>query len=100
MNSEEDNSDNNEEESDEDDEGVDDYPSDWEKVMDEKGDLEWMNTSSISPHIHLGSVPTSGGSMSAACHGTGRILSFPNWVQVNILGVSKPISNHGLSHLA
>ncbi|KAJ7293978.1 hypothetical protein C8J57DRAFT_1270505 [Mycena rebaudengoi] len=61
-------------------ESTSDYPSDW--------DTEY-STGYLSPYIKLGSVPTtnfvgSGGT-------TGRILSFPNWIQhrVGHLSVSE-----------
>ncbi|KAF7357695.1 BZ3500-MvSof-1268-A1-R1-Chr11-1g03198 protein [Mycena venus] len=47
-----------------------DYPSDW----------EGENTSALSGYISLGWVPTTNFTASKAT-GTGRMLSFPNWLQ-------------------
>ena len=47
-----------------------DYPSDWEEEM--------------SNNITLGTVATSNSANEAVIgHGTGRIVSFPNWIQVS-----------------
>lgn len=58
---------------DDDDEGVDDYPSDWED----------MDTNNLSGYIQLGTVPTTNFAPSEKRYGTGRIISFPNWIQVS-----------------
>lgn len=50
---------------------VSDYPSDWES--------ESSGTSFLSPYINLGSVPTTN---FLGNETTGRMLSFPNWIQV------------------
>ncbi|KAF7364731.1 Heat shock 70 kDa protein 12B [Mycena venus] len=78
-----------EDENDEDEDDEDwerDYPSDW-------GD---MRTTGIPGFISLGSVPTTNISPSAGKttgSGTGRILSFPNWIQhkVGRLSVAEDI---------
>ncbi|KAJ6594273.1 hypothetical protein B0H19DRAFT_1246959 [Mycena capillaripes] len=67
---------------DEDDEGDDedaeldsasDYPSDWE---------DNMRTSALPGYIELGCVPTTNfTSKESETSGTGRMLSFPNWIQ-------------------
>ncbi|KAJ7284565.1 hypothetical protein C8J57DRAFT_1216984 [Mycena rebaudengoi] len=49
---------------------VSDYPSDWES--------ESSGTSFLSPYISLGSVPTTN---FLGNETTGRMLSFPNWIQ-------------------
>ncbi|KAJ7284568.1 hypothetical protein C8J57DRAFT_1497468 [Mycena rebaudengoi] len=49
--------------------GEEDYPSDWDPDT---------STSALPPFIPLGSVPTTNFSKSET---TGRILSFPNWIQ-------------------
>jgi hypothetical protein len=79
-----------EDDEDEDDEGVDDFPSDWEDAADYPGGLgpRAMTTDTLSTHIALGTAPTTNfsspnaNSSSTNGRGTGRILSFPNWIQV------------------
>ncbi|KAJ8503099.1 hypothetical protein ONZ45_g11152 [Pleurotus djamor] len=65
----------NEGEEEEEEEGMDrDYPSDWDDDHQ---------------YVPLGTVPTTfaGGSAPAPGHGTGRIISFPNWVQHKVQGL-------------
>ncbi|THU97232.1 hypothetical protein K435DRAFT_838699 [Dendrothele bispora CBS 962.96] len=61
------------------------YPSDWEE---QEPQIYWgihkhMSTSSISPYVKLGTVKTTG----IEKDGTGRILTFPNWIQHKVEGV-------------
>lgn len=61
-----------------------DYPSDWEQLGPD-GTLEMMSTGSLSTYIHLGTVPTTNFvpvDQDGDSRGTGRMLSFPNWIQV------------------
>lgn len=68
--------DDEEEDDDEDeDEGLEDYPSDWE-------------TRSMTHDITLGTVATTNSADIAQIGtGTGRIVSFPNWIQVSSIGL-------------
>lgn len=60
-----------------------DYPSDWEP--------EW-STDTLPPYIGFGVVPTTGIHASQdKVPNTGRILTFPNWIQV---GLSLSLSFH------
>ncbi|KAE9388782.1 hypothetical protein BT96DRAFT_1025294 [Gymnopus androsaceus JB14] len=59
---------------------VDNYPSDWEIELDEEGNRHPVNTSSFPAFIELGTVPTTNFN-SGISNGTGRMLSFPNWLQ-------------------
>lgn len=62
-----------------------DYPSDWEDVYDSSGYS--ITPSNLNVTIELGVVPTTGLSTSTSGgHGTGRILAFPNWIQVRSSG--------------
>lgn len=80
---------NEDEDEDEDEEPeFEDYPSDWEDATDYPGGTA-MTTESLSTHIALGTAPTTNvssrhASSSANGSGTGRVLSFPNWIQVRI----------------
>ncbi|KIK68298.1 hypothetical protein GYMLUDRAFT_35681 [Collybiopsis luxurians FD-317 M1] len=65
---------------DEDEEYEDHYPSDWETEVDHEGKNIPMNTSSIPFFINMGTVPTTN-IHPGASNGTGRMLSFPNWLQ-------------------
>jgi hypothetical protein len=56
----------------EDDDYIDDKPSDYGGSDVNMGDLKG--------YINVGKVPTTG----AAPGGTGRIVTFPNWVQVRV----------------
>lgn len=64
-----------------------DYPSDWEDT-EYNGKLEPMSTSDLNPYIPLGVVPTtnfspsSNDTVNAGSPQTGRMISFPNWIQV------------------
>ena len=68
---------------DEDEDYEDHYPSDWETEVDHEGKTIPMNTSSIPFFINMGTVPTTN-IHPGASNGTGRMLSFPNWLQVFI----------------
>ncbi|KAF9064501.1 hypothetical protein BDP27DRAFT_1425790 [Rhodocollybia butyracea] len=57
----------------------DHYPSDWETELDFEGNVRSVSTSSLPFFIELGTVPTT--NISSGANGTGRILSFPNWLQ-------------------
>ncbi|KAF9064500.1 hypothetical protein BDP27DRAFT_1333470 [Rhodocollybia butyracea] len=63
---------------DEDEDCEDNYPSDWE-TEDYKGEVRFVPTTSIPFFIELGTVPTT--HIHTSANGTGRILSFPNWLQ-------------------
>ena len=52
----------------------DDFPSDWE-------DTGRGTTENLGIHVLLGSAPTSFSTEEE--HHTGRLLSFPNWLQVS-----------------
>ena len=78
-------------ESDDEDEDIEDediendYPSDWEQTQDYRGNIMPMSTSNIPAHFNLGTVTTAVNSASnSANRGTGKILSFPNWIQVRL----------------
>lgn len=59
---------------------IENYPSDWEEEDKEDGSSGKMSTTELSPVIKLGTIPTT--NFDATTRGTGRMLSFPNWVQV------------------
>jgi hypothetical protein len=75
------------EDEDEEDRDVD-YPSDWEDAVDYPGRANSpMTTETLSTNIALGTAPTTNisslhANSSNANGSTGRILSFPNWIQV------------------
>ncbi|KAJ3725634.1 hypothetical protein DFJ43DRAFT_1088486 [Lentinula guzmanii] len=52
------------------------YPSDWETEIDDEGNSRSVSTSELPCFIDMGTVPTT-----KATKGTGRMLSFPNWLQ-------------------
>jgi len=67
-----------------------DYPSDWEREENYPSDLEESReyprpvfNSQFPSHVDLGTVSTAVNSAAnLAGRGTGKILSFPNWIQV------------------
>jgi len=64
---------------------MDNYPSDWE---DQEPEIYWgiskpMWTTEISPYVNLGTIKTAG----VQDGGTGRILTFPNWIQHKVKGI-------------
>jgi hypothetical protein len=73
---------------------LDDYPSDWDEVIDAEGDLVPMSIGNLNKYIELGTVRTTNfteedevasdqsSEVKATSVSTGRIISFPNWVQV------------------
>ncbi|KAE9395192.1 hypothetical protein BT96DRAFT_159552 [Gymnopus androsaceus JB14] len=64
------------------------YPSDWETEPNDKGNSPPVSTSSLSSFIELGTVPTTNFA-SGSTHRTGRMLSFPNWLQHKVKSVRK-----------
>ncbi|KAE9395190.1 hypothetical protein BT96DRAFT_159562 [Gymnopus androsaceus JB14] len=72
---------------------VDHYPSDWETELDDEGTSHPVYTSSFPMFIELGTVPTTNFN-SEGSNGTGRMLSFPNWLQHKVESV-RNISNSG-----
>ncbi|KAF9066699.1 hypothetical protein BDP27DRAFT_1330170 [Rhodocollybia butyracea] len=69
-----------------DDGGEDHYPSDWELDSgDEDEELAPFPTTSVAAFIELGTVPTT--NIRPGSNGTGRILSFPNWLQHKVARV-------------
>ncbi|THV00184.1 hypothetical protein K435DRAFT_776725 [Dendrothele bispora CBS 962.96] len=80
--------------------GESNYPSDWEE---EEPEIYWgihkrMSTFRISPYVKLGTVKTTG----IEKDGTGRILTFPNWIQHKVEGVKhdNPGPGSGMSRPA
>jgi hypothetical protein len=64
-----------------------DYPSDWETVIDENGIARPKDTFSLSGTIPLGTVPTVSPAGNDPESNTGRIITFPNWIQVRPPGI-------------
>jgi hypothetical protein len=62
------------EDEDEDEECIDDFPSDWD-------DSGRGTTENLGINVFLGLAPTSASTVEK--HYTGRMLSFPNWIQVS-----------------
>jgi hypothetical protein len=68
-----------------------DYPSDWEEVIDSyTGTVRWAYTTEIPNSVSLGAVPTTNSNSPESAEDdcmlgnkTGRMLSFPNWIQVS-----------------
>ncbi|KAJ3984363.1 hypothetical protein F5890DRAFT_49768 [Lentinula detonsa] len=81
-------SDNDEEEEEE---GERHYPSDWETEIDGKGNQRPVYTTAIPAFINLGTVPTTNFDEQAS-KGTGRMLSFPNWLQHKVELISNKSS--------
>ncbi|KAE9388784.1 hypothetical protein BT96DRAFT_1003878 [Gymnopus androsaceus JB14] len=75
-----------EEEAEGDEEQVDNYPSDWETELDHEGNPHPVYTSSLPAFIEMGTVPTTNFN-SGVSNGTGRMLSFPNWLQHKVESV-------------
>ncbi|KAL0961437.1 hypothetical protein HGRIS_006382 [Hohenbuehelia grisea] len=72
----------------------DDNAEEWEDKSDDSDEYMTDNPSSDaeefdSAYVPLGTVPTT----HVGCkigHGTGRIISFPNWIQHKVLGIRNP----------
>lgn len=69
-----------------------DYPSDWEQVEikhgERRGQMAPVAAENLPNHIALGSVQTSINTFAPndkADQRTGKILSFPNWIQVKLV---------------
>lgn len=72
----------------EDNNSEEDFPSDWEKEnhLDWNGEpIEYKaSTSNLSTYITLGTVPTTNfRKVATTTDETGRMLSFPNWIQAS-----------------
>ncbi|KAL4255807.1 Protein of unknown function DUF4246 [Pleurotus pulmonarius] len=84
--------DEDEDEDEEDDYDVDDdkserdYPSDWEYTEYDGVRRPWTTTG-LRNYIDLGTVQATGVS-SRSSHPTGRIITFPNWIQHKVAGIS------------
>lgn len=73
------------EQDDDDDDDIEiDYPSDWEEGTTWDGKPYPVSIDQIPMNINLGNVQTTNffKTSEAGDHGTGRIISFPNWIQV------------------
>ncbi|KAJ3710145.1 hypothetical protein C8R42DRAFT_381127 [Lentinula raphanica] len=57
------------------------YPSDWETEVDSKGNQYAVFTTAIPSFINLGTVPTTNFEPQTGNRTTGRMISFPNWLQ-------------------
>ncbi|KAF4599576.1 hypothetical protein EYR40_006671 [Pleurotus pulmonarius] len=64
-----------------------DYPSDWEE-KEYDGVLGPRWTSDLSSSIELGTVQVTGVSPTETGMSTGRIVTFPNWIQHKVAGIS------------
>ncbi|KAG9221185.1 hypothetical protein CCMSSC00406_0007359 [Pleurotus cornucopiae] len=83
----EDEEDEEEEEDDfDDDKSERDYPSDWEYTEYDGVRRPWTTTG-LRNYIDLGTVQATGVS-SRSSHPTGRIITFPNWIQHKVAGIS------------
>ncbi|KAF7428753.1 hypothetical protein PC9H_007985 [Pleurotus ostreatus] len=63
-----------------------DYPSDWEYTEYDGVRRPWTTTG-LRNYIDLGTVQATGVS-SRSNHPTGRIITFPNWIQHKVAGIS------------
>ncbi|KAE9395195.1 hypothetical protein BT96DRAFT_159707 [Gymnopus androsaceus JB14] len=71
------------------------YPSDWETESNDDGRHSPVDTSfGMRPFIELGTVPTTNFN-SGTNNGTGRMLSFPNWLQHKVGSVKNTSLNSG-----
>ncbi|KAF5384697.1 hypothetical protein D9757_006244 [Collybiopsis confluens] len=77
------------------DEHEDNYPSDWETCVDFDGVTRPMYTSDISYFIDMGTVPTTN-----IKRGTGRMISFPNWLQHKVEKVKNISADIGSKHVS
>ncbi|KAL0960958.1 hypothetical protein HGRIS_005958 [Hohenbuehelia grisea] len=85
------------EESDPDAPSIRDYPSDWEETVYD-GKLQPRYTSDLGAFVGLGSVPTTNiehARPEFAGNGTGRMISFPNWIQHKVLTISNTADKNG-----
>ncbi|KAF5392719.1 hypothetical protein D9757_000817 [Collybiopsis confluens] len=87
----------NEDEDDEEEE--DNFPSDWEIEVDYRGVQHPMSTSNISYFIDMGTVPTTR-VRPGLSDSTGRMLSFPNWLQHKVENVKNNAPDIGSSRVA
>ncbi|KAL0950704.1 hypothetical protein HGRIS_007481 [Hohenbuehelia grisea] len=74
-----------------------DYPSDWEEELYD-GEFRPVGTSSLGAFIDLGDVPTTNIKHARAGfegNGTGRIITFPNWIQHKVWTISNPADESG-----
>ena len=80
---EEDDEDEDDEDEDADDpEPEHDYPSDWE-YTEYNGERQPRSTSDLPIFTELGTVPATG-VVTKSHQPTGRIITFPNWIQVSL----------------
>ncbi|KAJ8703403.1 hypothetical protein PTI98_002027 [Pleurotus ostreatus] len=68
-----------------------DYPSDWE-YTEYNGERQPRSTSELPIFTELGTVPATG-VVTKSNHPTGRIITFPNWIQHKVGGISHSVSD-------
>ncbi|KAJ3767263.1 hypothetical protein FB446DRAFT_755463 [Lentinula raphanica] len=68
------------------------YPSDWETEVDSKGNKYPVFTTAIPSFINLGTVPTTNFEPQTG-KTTGRMISFPNWLQLCFFLVDDSVKN-------
>ncbi|KAF4566608.1 hypothetical protein EYR36_012039 [Pleurotus pulmonarius] len=68
-----------------------DYPSDWE-YTEYHGERQPRSTSDLPIFTDLGTVPATG-VVTKSNQPTGRIITFPNWIQHKVGGISHSVSD-------